>query len=137
MRKTVKLILIGVIIIAVLSIFKNESIEDIKLSENLQDIIPPIELNDARHNMVNFSVCDPEDSFSLDTGLGSGGIKVVGPKDDHCLVETRYEIEGGYFINECRIPQKLGEMQFEETNFDELAPYCQLKNEGNALLELN
>jgi len=139
MNKTVKYIFLAVVVIAALSLIKNPSLkelENVELSNNLNEIIPPLNVDDTQFNTVDFSTCDPEDSFTINTGLGSGGIKVLSQEEGFCLVETKYEIEGGYFINECLVPVEIGEKQFEGNNFDDLASYCQLKLEGNALLEL-
>lgn len=136
MNKTVKIVLIGIVIISVLAIFRDRSPEKIEFSEELADVPQPINLKITGTNKVDFANCSDEDNFSLTSSLGSEGLKVVDVDDEYCYVETNYEIEGSSFVNECRIPRTAGEVEFTGNNFEIISSFCEIKKEGGGMLDL-
>ena len=118
---------------------KEPKLENINLNDSLSEInIPKIDQLNKSSFEIDFASCEPERSFKIDLGLGSVQLKVTGPENnDTCLVETLYEMEGGYYVNECRIPFSLGTMEFTSDNFESISRYCKIKSTGSGLLELN
>ena len=136
MNRTLKLILVGVIIVAVLAITRDKPYDNVEFSDDLSEVQQPARVTDNQINTVDFRECNEDAGFSLHTDLGSGGLKIISSDDKYCYVETRFEIEGGYFINECTIPLSAGEVEFVGNNFEVISSFCKLKTKGNALLEL-
>lgn len=137
MKKWYKLIIVGVLILIVIGIFKDKPGEDLIGTANISDELGKLPQDEVgEETIVDFSRCLPEDSFKVDYGLGSNQLKILGPQEEHCQVEATYEIEGGYYVNECKVPLSLGKIAFKGHDFDSITPFCTLKTSGGGLLEL-
>ena len=141
MKKTYKLILLVVFSLIAISIFKNRNKEDLRATANLDeefskitfesDKVPQIE-----EKMLDFSLCEEKDGFTMDTQAGKSVIDVIGKEGEYCLVETTYENTAGKYSNECRVPLFMGETTFNTANFEIISKYCSIRKDGSGLLEL-
>ncbi|MFC1722188.1 hypothetical protein ACFL0C_00915 [Patescibacteria group bacterium] len=138
--KKIPAILIVVLLIAIMIVTarKEPRLEDIDLDDTLSEInIPKIKNSSDEINIVDFSDCSPNSDFNITKELGSAQLKVVGSEEEKCLVETTFELEGGYYVNECGIPKTLGTIEFTSDDFDAISEYCKIKSTGSGLLELS
>lgn len=53
--------------------------------------------------------------YSYDYDLGSVCVTVQGVKDDACVFEYMFEIEGGYTVHLCQVPRSAGEVSVRWT----------------------
>jgi len=137
MKKPYRLIIIGVLAIIIVTVLKDKPKEDLRATANISEELSQLSTQKSfGKKSVNFTNCDPDDSFSVNLGLGSSKLKIIGAENEHCITQTTFETEGGYYVNECKIPLSLGQIVFIDNNFDEISRYCQLKTTGNGLLEL-
>ena len=137
MKKPIRLILIGVLAIIVVAFFKDKPKEDLTSTADISEELTQLYVNDSfEKKPVNFARCIPDDGFKVDLGLGSNSLKIIGPEKELCLVQTTFETEGGYYINDCEIPLSLGQVVFSDDSFKEISQYCQIKTSGSGLLEL-
>ncbi len=137
MKIPYKLILIGVLAIMVVAFIKDEPKENLTSSADISEELSQLQTAKTfEKKSINFTQCVPDNGFKVNLGLGSSKLKLIGPEDEFCLAQTTFETEGGYYINECKIPLSLGQVIFDDDNFDEISQYCQLKTTGSGLLEL-
>lgn len=137
MKIPYKLILIGVLAIIIVAFLKDRPKENLTSSANISEELSQLYTNkNFEEKPINFAQCIPDDGFKVNLGLGSSKLTVIGPEDEFCLTQTTFETEGGYYINECKIPLSLGQVVFSDNSFDEISQYCQLKTTGSGLLEL-
>lgn len=136
MRKTTKIIILIILTLIVLLFLRGgkENREDI--NNNPGEVTPPAELETNQSYSVDFANCSDKDDFTMATNLGTGSLKVIKSENGFCDVETTYEVEGGFYTNECRVPQSVGTMEFTDDNFESISSYCQLKTQGGGMLDL-
>ncbi len=137
MKKPYKLIFIGILAIILVAVFKDGHEEDLTAPANISEELSQLPVNEkVSKRPVDFSTCLPKDSFSVKQGVGSNSLKILGPEDDFCLAQVEYQIDSGYYVNDCKIPLATGIIVFEDGNFEPITPFCTIKTTGSGLLEL-
>ena len=141
MKKTYKLIFLVVLTLIAISIFKNRNKEDLRATANLDEEISKITFeSDAvpqiEEKMLDFSLCEEKDGFTIKTQAGKSSIEVIGADGEYCMIKTSYEKGAGKYSNECRVPLIKGEMTFNTINFENISQYCSIRKDGRGLLEL-
>ncbi len=142
MKKTYKLILIVVFVLIGVSILKNRSKEDLtatgaNLDEEFSKITFDTEATPKlEKKTIDFSVCQKDDGFSIGTDSGKNSIKVIGIEGEYCLVNTTFKTAVGSYSNECRVPLISGETTFTSANFEKISQYCQIREDGSGLLDI-
>jgi len=141
MKKTYKIILIAVLVIIAITIFKNRNKEDLRATANLNEELSKISINTkiapkVEDQIVDFSLCQEDSGFSIDTPSGKGGLEIIGIEDEFCLVKTSYESPAGKYSNDCKVPLIVGKTTFNTLNFENISQYCSIREDGSGLLEL-
>jgi len=142
MKKTYKLIFIVVFALIAVSILKNRPKEDLKatgvdLKEEFSKITFETEVTPKiEKKTIDFSVCQEDDGFSVGTDSGKNSIKVIGIEGEYCLVNTTFKTAIGSYSNECRVPLISGETTFTSVNFEKISQYCQIREDGSGLLNI-
>ncbi len=128
--------LIGIAILFFLSYltFKQKPLDEIELSDNLADVYTPVK---QKEFIVDFEICNNSFDFEATGATGKTTFNIVGKSDTVCEVETGFENETGFFVNECQVPLTTGVITFDGSNFDQISQYCQINSTGTGLLELN
>lgn len=136
MNKTLKIIIAVIVIAAVLLVFRGSKSQPVEFNDTLSDLNQPPAIEKTQTHTVDFSKCSKNDSFTMTGDLGSGSLKILGPNNGNCKVETSFEVEGGFYTNECQIPQSVGTLEFNDNNFENISSYCELKSQGGGMLNL-
>lgn len=137
MKIPYKLIFIGVLVLSLVAIFKDRPGEDLTAVSDLPTELSNLPTQEnSQETVVDFAICRPDDGFKIDFDLGSSSLKLLGPDQDYCLTQATYEIEGGYYINECQVPLSLGRIVFTNGAMDPITEFCTIKSSGGGLLEL-
>ncbi len=137
MKKPYQLIAIGVLALIVVGFLKDKPTENLSASADINEELSYVSLKkSASEKTVDFSACDPKQSFSVGVGNESNQLKILGPEEENCIAQTIFEVESGYYINECKIPLSTGRTTFEGGGLDNISQFCTLKTTGNGLLEL-
>lgn len=134
MNNPIKIILIATLVIAVFSIFNKKPLEDIVLPEDLSEIISPIE--NVQSYTIDFNECSKDLRIEIPSKTGLSRLVVKEKTSTDCLVETIFETKGGFYTNECAVPNSLRAVTFKGDNFEEIASYCEINSTGTGLLEL-
>jgi hypothetical protein len=136
MSKSLKIITAVVLVIAVFLILRGGKSQPQEFNDSLADLNQPPAVENVQPHTIDFSKCSENDSFSMTGDFGSGSLKILGPDNGNCKVETRFEVEGGFYTNECQIPQSVGTLEFNDSNFENISSYCELKTQGGGMLDL-
>jgi hypothetical protein len=140
MKIPYKLIGIGLLAIILVAVIKDRPKEDLSATADIDEELSHISFSLNREKIektVDFSLCDEKQSFTMPFGNGTSQLKIIGPQEEVCQAQTIFKDRGGYFINDCEIPQNMGQIIFENGSFDQLSQYCKLKTTGSGLLELD
>ncbi|MFC1755856.1 hypothetical protein ACFLZK_00475 [Patescibacteria group bacterium] len=141
MKKTYKLILLVVFSLIAISIFKNRNKEDLRATANLDEEFSKITFESKKvpqieEKMLDFSLCEEEDGFTMNTQAGKSAIEVIGKEGEYCVVKTTYKNTAGNYSNECKVPLFMGKTTFKTVNFEGISKYCSIREDGSGLLEL-
>ena len=137
MKKPFKLILIGVLLLLAVGTFKNRTNNDLTAPADISEELAQLPAdNNFEEKTVDFSLCDTDKSVSFSVGSGTNKLKMLGPDEDSCLVQTTFQTPAGHYTNDCQIPLSLGQITFKDADFSTISQYCQIKTTGGGLLEL-
>ena len=125
---------IALLALVVITIFKERPKEDLTATADLNDEFSKITFESkitpkVEDEVVDFSTCDEDDSFTVKTVSGDNSLEILGIEDDFCNVETTYESVAGTYTNECKIPLETGELTFDSVNFEIISQYCNVKTQ--------
>lgn len=132
MKKTYKLIGIAFLALILITIIKERPKEDLTATADLDEEFSKITFDTkitpkVENKVVDFSVCDKEDSFEIETVAGKNSLEIIGVEGSFCIVETNYENSAGAYTNECKIPLETGQVTFNSVNFEVISQYCSVK----------
>lgn len=137
MKKPFKLIAIGILAVILVAFLKGGSNDDLVAPANVSEELSQLPAPDStQERIIDFSVCSPDNSFSLERDLGTNSMKILGLQEDVCLVQTTFTLEGGHYVNDCQVPVSIGSVTFQNGDFDPIAQFCTIKTTGGGLLEL-
>ena len=137
MRISRKTLLFVALLLLAFSFLRDKPTHTDEIDLSLDEIVPPIELGDIQTNSIDFSACDESAGFAIESDLSKSSLDVVDRDDQYCYVETVYNIDDGYFTNECQVPLETGLIEFTGDNFQEISAFCSLKSAGQEILDLN
>ena len=80
---------------------------------------------------INVALCTPGEQSFLPWAMGSKTITVKGKQDTNCVIEYTNEVEGGYTVYKCLIPDKLKSINFSEINLNN----CSELKSGNVFFD--
>lgn len=81
---------------------------------------------------IDLQLCDITERRTFYWSFGSKNVTAKDHKNNVCVLEYANEIEGGYTISECGIPDSLGAILASQLP---LLEYCKETKSGNMLLD--